>query len=125
VQTDGKPAAQSFLNERKKHRRFVDRLYSLLPQDSNTVDTVPLIIEYKPDMSYYCLKNISVKRLGQEEYEKLKAMRLYREDHIQSQSLTAVHFNPENILKRMDFRQARQDEEPEDANAPTESEAAS
>ena len=125
VQTDGKPAAQSFLNERKKHRRFVDQLYSLLPQDSNTVDTVPLIIEFKPDMSYYCLKNISVKRLAQEEYEKLKAMRLYREDHIQSQSLTVVHFNPENILKRMDFRPARQDEEPEDADAPAESEAAS
>jgi hypothetical protein len=47
VQTAGKPAAQSFLKEREKHRQLIDRLYSLLPQDSNTVDTVPLIIEFK------------------------------------------------------------------------------
>jgi len=125
VQSKGKTAAPFFLNERKKQRRFVDQLYSLVPQDSNTVDTLPLIMEFKPDMSYYCLKNISVKRLVQEEYEKLKAMRLYREDHIQAQSLAAVHLNPENILKRMEFRLTGQDEEPEDANAPTEPEAAS
>jgi hypothetical protein len=104
VQSEGKPAAQFFLRDRKKQLRFIDQLYSLVPQDSNTVDTGPLIMEFKPDMSYYCVKDISVKRLGQEEYEGLKAMRLYREDHIQAQSLAAVHLNPENILKRMDFR---------------------
>ena len=125
VQNEGKPAAQFFLSDRKKHHRFIDQLYSLLPQDSNTVDTVPLIMEFKPNMSYYCVKNISVKRLGQEEYEGLKAMRLYREDHTQTQSMAAVYLNPENILKRMNFRLAGTDEEPEDANAPAESEAAS
>jgi len=135
VQNEGKPAAQFFLSDGKKQRRFrlsdvkkqrrfIDQLYSLLPQDSNTVDTVPLIMEFKPDMSYYCVKNISVKRLGQEEYEGLKAMRLYREDHTQTQSLAAVYLNPENILKRMNFRLVGPDEEPEDANAPTEPEAA-
>jgi hypothetical protein len=124
VQSVGDPAAQFFLYEREKRRLFVDQLYSLVPQDSNTVDTVPLIMEFKPDMSYYCLKNISVKRLGQQEYEKLKAMRLYREDYTAAQSLAAVHFNPENILKRMKFRPVGQDEKPKDANTPTESEAA-
>jgi len=125
VQSDGKTAAPFFLNERKKQRRFVGQLYSLVPQDSNTVDTLPLIMEFKPDMSYYCLKNISVKRLAQEEYEKLKTMRLYREDHIQAESLAAVHLNPENILKRMNFRPAGKDEKSESANAPTGPEATS
>jgi len=110
VQNVGKPAVEFFLNEHKKNRQFVDQLYSLIPQDSNTVDTVPLIMEFKPDMSYYCVKNISVKRLWKQEYEKLKAMRLYREDNAQSQSLAAVHFNPENILKRMRFRVAKEEE---------------
>jgi len=124
VQSMGDPAAQFLLYEREKRRLFVDQLYSLIPQDSNTVETVPLIMEFKPDMSYYCLKNISVKRLGQQEYEKLKATRLYREDYTQAQSLAAVHFNPENILKRMKFRPVGQDEKPKDVNAPAESEAA-
>jgi len=132
AQTAGNPAAQFFLNQQKNHRRFVEQLYSLIPQDSNTVDTVPLVIEFKPDMSFYCIKNISVKRITLQEYEKTKAMQIQREDYTQSESLAAVYFNPENILKRMSFRAApasnkagpaRVDEEPVDANAQTESEA--
>jgi len=134
VQTAGNPAAQFFLNQRKNHRRFVEQLYSLIPQDSNTVDTVPLVIEFKPDMSFYCIKNISVKRITLQEYEQTKAMQIQREDYTQSESLAAVYFNPENILKRMSFKPAptsneggpaRVGEEPADANTPTESEATS
>jgi len=126
-QTAGNPAAPFFLNERRKHRRFVEQLYSLIPQDSNTVDAVPLIIEFKPDMSFYCIKNISVKRITLQEYEKTKAMQIQREDYTQSESLAAVYFNPENILKRMSFRPAPASnkrgpagagEEPADANTP-------
>lgn len=128
AQTAGNPAAQSFLNGRKNQRRFVEQLYSLIPQDSNTVDSVPLIIEFKPDMSFYCIKNISVKRVTLEEYEKTKSMQIQREDYTQSESLAAVYFNPENILKRMSFRPAPASnnrepagdgEEPVDANTPT------
>lgn len=123
----GNPAAPLFLNGRKKHRLFLEKLYSLIPQDRNSVDTVPLLMEFKPDMSFYCIKNLSVQRISLQEYEKIKAMRLQREDYIQSESMVAVHFNPENILKRMNFRQAKteESEESEDANTPEESEAAS
>ena len=78
AQSAGNPAAQLFLNGRKNQRRFVEQLYSLIPQDSNTVDALPLIMEFKPDMSFYCIKNISVKRLTLQEYEKIKAVRLQR-----------------------------------------------
>ena len=125
VQNQGSPAAPFFLNDSKINRQFVEQLYSLVPQDSNTVEALPLVMEFKPNMSYYVIKNISVKRLWKQEYEKIKAMRLYREDYIQSQNLAAVYFNPENILKRMKFRAAGADEEPADANTPAESEAAS
>jgi hypothetical protein len=104
AQTAGNPAAQLFLNGRKNQRRFVEQLYSLVPQDSSTVDVVPLVMEFKPDMSFYCIKNIFVKRLTLQEYEQIKVTRLQREDYVQSETMTAVHFNPENILKRMDFR---------------------
>jgi hypothetical protein len=123
AQQAGKPAGKLFLYESKNHRRFIEQLYSLIPQDSNTVDTVPLVMEFKPDMSLYCIKNISIKRLSQQDYEKSKAIRLKQEDYIQSESLAADHFNPENILKRMNFRSTRQ--ETPDANTPAETEAAS
>ena len=82
-------------------------------------------MEFKPGMSVYCIKNISVKRINQQEYEENKAMQLQREDYVQSGTLSAVHFNPQNILKRMNFKLVEAEEESPDANTPTESEAAS
>ena len=124
VQCAGNPAAQLFLNERKNHFRLVEQLYSLVPPDSNTVDTVPLVMEFKPGMSFYCIKNTSINRLTLQEYEEIKARGLQREDYIQSESLAPIHFNPQNILKRMKFRAAGTDEEQQN-DTPGESEAAS
>ncbi|MGA1979179.1 MAG: hypothetical protein ABSG99_01245 [Sedimentisphaerales bacterium] len=120
LQSAGNPARRLLVNKAEKENRLIGQLYSLIPQDSNTIDTLPLVMEFKPDMSYYCLKNISVKRLDQEQYDKIKALYNYKEDFIQSQSLAPVHFNPENILKRMRFRQVEKDREPADTNTQSE-----
>ena len=117
VQNKGDPAATLLLNERRRESILRDRIYALVPQDSNTPDTLPLVLELKPSMSYYCLKNVSVKRFYREDYQRIKAMRVYREDFVRSQSLAPVHFNPENILKRMDFRLLDQDDRPPDVAA--------
>ena len=120
VQNSGNPAAYLLDNERKKQSRFINKLYSLVPSDKNALDTVPLIMEFKPEMSFYCLKHVSIKRLDQSQYEKIKAGYAYKEAFIQSQSLAAVHFNPENILKRMNFSRIVKTEERPDTNTPTE-----
>ena len=60
-----------------------------------------------------------------EEYEQMKPIQVYREEYIQSQSLAAVHFGPENILKRVDFRWVGEKKQVEDVNTPAESEEAS
>jgi len=122
VQTEGDPAARVLLNERKRESRLRDRIYSLIPQDSNTPDNLPLVLELKPNMSYYCLKDVLVKRLYRQDYETVKALRGYKQDFIQSQSLAPVHFSPENILKRMNFRFISRDDRPADGNVPPESE---
>jgi hypothetical protein len=120
LQNTGNPAARLFINRAKKEGCLVDRLYSLVPQDSNTIDTLPLVTEFKPGMSYYCLKNLTVKRLDQEQYDRIKSVYDYQEDFIQSQSLAPVHFNPENILKRMNFVLLKDDKAPADMNTPPE-----
>ena len=120
----GNPLALQYLNGRRKQQRFVEKLYSLVPQDSNSVDTLPVVMEFKPDLSYYCIKNLSVRRISLEDYEKIKTTRLQREDYIQSETMVAVHFNPENILKRMNFTPVKTDED-EDSDTTEESEAAS
>ena len=122
LQSAGNPAGRLSVNNAEKGNQLVGQLYSLIPQDSNTIDTLPLVMEFKPEMSYYCLKNISVKRLEQEQYDRIKAVQDYKEDFIQSQSLAPVHFNPENILKRMKFKLVEENEAPADINTPSEPE---
>jgi hypothetical protein len=100
------PAHKQIDMDRKKGALFVSLLFSHAPQpvDSNTPEFKPLAIEFKPDMSYYAVKDISVKPLWREDYEKLKAISSFTEDHVESQSLALVQFNPWNIIKRMNFR---------------------
>lgn len=118
IQYDGNPLGQLLVNEFKIQAEFVNRLYSLVPEDTNSLETVPFILKFEPHLSYYCLKNLSAKRLYQDEYERIKPGKIFRKDLAQSQNLAVIHFNPENILKRTNFRLAKEPE-PVDANEPT------
>jgi hypothetical protein len=134
VQSGGNPEEKLFVreaaapkqwftvNETRIESRFVEQLYSLVPQDSNTAPSLPVSIEFKPHMSLYVIKNISINRLSQQDYEKVRAAQAYREDHLQNQNLAVIHFNPENIVKRMNFRSVNQSKEPASADAPAEPE---
>ena len=124
IQGRGNPITPYLLNDSEANKKFTDKLYSLVPPDTDTAKVLPVVMEFKPDISYYVIKNISINPLYQEDYEKMKVTLLFREEYIQSQSLAAVHFNPENILKRMNYKSTRAEEEVPDANAPAESEAA-
>ena len=118
VQDQGEPMRQSLLDDLQKQRRLVDMFYSLVPQGKQTPETLPLVVEFKLNMSYYCVKDISVKRLERSEYEKTKSQWAWKEDIAQYQSLALVHFNPKNILKRMNFRLLKEEEQTPDANTP-------
>jgi len=95
------------LNEARIESQFIETLYSLVPADSNAIENLPEPVEFRPIMSFYVIKNISVNRLSQQDYEKIKATQAYRQEHVQSQTLAPIHFNPENITKRMNFRWAK------------------
>ncbi len=124
LHNQGNPAGQFFLRDSQINARLVEQLYSLVPRDKTTSDDVPLVMEAKPEMSYYAIKSISVKRFWKEDYDEARIMRTHEEDFTRSQSLGAVHFNPENILKRLNVEWARTDEESADADTPEETEAA-
>ena len=93
----------------------------MVPPNSNTPKSLPLVLELKSDMHYYCLKKVVINRTAITDYDKLKIVRAYRDDYIQSQSLTVIHFNPENILKRMKMEFVETDDQPVDANKPNDS----
>lgn len=108
TQAASNPAAPEYLRRLAIERRFMDRLHALLPADKDTLTEAPLVMEFKPDQSFYCLRSLSIQRLNQQQFQSLRPMLLSRQEHVESQSLAVVHFSPENILKRMDFRFAEQ-----------------
>jgi len=110
LRTANTPGAGKFLRQLVVEQRFVSRLYSLLPAQSDALDKVPLVMEFKPDQSFYCLKSLSAQRPNIQQYEQAKPMLLVRTERVETHSLAAVHFNPNNILQRTRFEFARQPE---------------
>jgi hypothetical protein len=94
VQNQSSASAAYFLNQAKVEGQFADQLYSLVPADSNTPDTLPTIVEFKPNMSFFCIKNLQVKRLWKEDFDMVRPVSFYRQDLTQFQSLAPIHLNP-------------------------------
>jgi hypothetical protein len=124
TQLSNTPAGETYLNEARVESRFADRLYSLV-SDPNGASQLPRIVEFKPERSYYVVKNLSLQPLYQEQFQKMKGMVIGREEYGQTQSLAVVHLNPANILNRMDFRFAKPADEPAKDTAKKESKDAS
>jgi len=119
VQNQNTPNGRRMIEAIKKERLFRDKLYSLIPPDANTIDALPYIMEFKPLASYYCLKSISVKHIDQDEYEKIKGMQNYKELAAQVPAIAVTHYNPKNIVKRMNFRYKPLEQSVTDANTPS------
>jgi len=125
LQAANSPGAAKFLRQLFVEQRFVNRLYSLIPAQSDTLDKAPLVMEFRPDQSFYCLKRLSVQRVNQQQFEAAKPMLLVRTDRVETQSLAAVHFNPSNILERTRFRFAPKQEPEKEEQAAEEQRDAS
>jgi hypothetical protein len=120
MHTIGNPAMESELRNFQKQRLFVDQLKRLVPADANN-QKIPSVWEFKPNISYYCIKDLSVKPVYQSDYDAEKISQMLLEDIVRSQSLALVHFNPDNILKRNNFEwlnKERQKDNASDANQP-------
>jgi len=123
LQNQGRPAVELSLKDAEKNKQFIDKLFSLVPADSNTVEELPVLMEHKPDLKVLVVKDISIKRIWKEQYDQMKTMSIFRQENAQSQSLAAVHFNPANILKRVNFKIVETKQETADVNEPEQSEA--
>jgi hypothetical protein len=125
AQSQGNPIAKSSIYDFEKEKHLIDRLYALVPADGNTAENLPLVMESKPGLCYYVLTKLSANRFYQQNYERSKALRVFRENVNQTQSLAPVFFNPEYILKRTKFRPAKQEGQTTNADTPVKSEGKS
>ena len=110
------PMIMQYMSRSAAENALSDQLYALIPQDSNSLAEVPQMVASPADLSYYCIKALSVSRLSQQAFDKDKAQQIYGETNSSSQSLSAVHCHPENILKRLNYRQESKDSEDSSAD---------
>jgi hypothetical protein len=104
AQNSGLVGGYLTVNAYIRDKMILDTLFSLVPVEQTTAPQLPVSVEIRPDHSYYCIKNLTIKRVDQSEYDKTKTLVAYRHNMLQSQSLSIVYFKPENVLKRMNFR---------------------
>lgn len=112
AQTANNPSAAMFVERLVNEQQFIDQLYSLVPPDANSLPQTPLVMEYKPNQSFYCLKSISIERLTQERFRQMKGLLLRREAYTEAQNLAIAHLTPKNILQRMQFEFIEEGVEP-------------
>jgi hypothetical protein len=106
IQNQGDPEAHFQENFDRREKRLAEAFYLLLPEDGNSIGAAPVVMEFKPDMSCFVVRNLSVTRLEENRYEILKGTQIFRENIVKSQSHAAIFYNPENITKRNNFRPA-------------------
>ncbi|MGA2172570.1 MAG: hypothetical protein ABSG82_06095 [Sedimentisphaerales bacterium] len=99
----GDPMAREVLAGARAEGMLVDKLRAVLPDDANTLASPGAVVEFKPAMSYFCLKSLTVHQFYRDWFDKVKARTIFSGGFADSQALVAVHYNPENILKRMNF----------------------
>jgi hypothetical protein len=110
VRYSGEPTARYLLNRGRVEKLFIDKLYSLVSQDSNAFSASDVIIEFKPYRSYYCLKSLVRHPLYQEQFDRVKTMDTIGEEFGESQMLAVVHYHPDGILKRMNFSMVQEEQ---------------
>jgi len=116
IQKAGDPISSYVFRENKKLSKKRDMFFSLIGKDKDEAENMPAVMELKSGRAYLAVKSVGLNRLVNEAFEANKAYRVYMQDFIQSQTLAPVFFNPDNILKRMDYRRVIEDDDISDAN---------
>lgn len=97
---------------------FLEQLCSLVPAEVSSISEPNEPIEFKSATSYFCIKDLRINRVWKEGFESTKPLEARKLDKVQAQSLSIVHFDPNNIERRMGFRWAVQEADETDANEP-------
>jgi hypothetical protein len=88
-----------------------NELSSLLPAEGESTGTIQDVVEFAPQAAYFVVKDVVRKPATTEDYLENKAIAALKLSSAQSQELALIHFNPENILERMDYEAVKQDPE--------------
>jgi len=104
------------LRETLNSGRLTGKLYSLLPAGETKGVNLRTVIEFAPNRCCYLVKDVHRTEINELEYFAAKKMVAFQTDASQSEAISLIHFMPENIRTRMEFRNAEADEETSQEN---------
>ncbi len=104
------PIAAAYVKSIVESKKLNDRLYELLGDDKNEAKDINAIMEFKPNASYYVVKDLSRTQVTKDDYLTSKSTAAFRRNAGQADSLGLTHYNPENVFQRLNFRWAQEDE---------------
>ncbi|MGA2915676.1 MAG: hypothetical protein ABSE89_06590 [Sedimentisphaerales bacterium] len=114
------PGMESLISQRIISAKLVNEFYSLFDPNGSWLElkNVPMVFEFKPQLACYVIKSLSRNPATTEDYDQTRQRLAYKENYIQTQSMTLEHFMPDNIFKRLNFRPAEKEpnKPPADAN---------
>jgi hypothetical protein len=115
ARSQGNPMARMIIDRTIREGSLMDKVFALIPQDSNTLPKQGEIMEFKPGMCYYCIESANIHRLYQEVFDVTKASEVVRGEYADSQTLAISYYSPKNIVNRMKYVPEK---EKQDVNVP-------
>ena len=96
------PVQSMYVNRYAQQKDFIDRLYSMLEPEKTVATNVPMLMEFKPNMSYYVIKSMSRNAVDANSLEEKGRLALMH-DYVNGQSLGFEYFKADNIIRRTGF----------------------
>jgi len=116
AQSAGSVSGRSVISNIRREKLLIDKLWKLVPSDGQKIQG-PKIVEFKPNRTFYVVKDLNINRLTKQEFNKQKVTLAYMLEAVEAQSLAPVFYNPENILERVNFKRHQEPaKKPADAN---------
>jgi hypothetical protein len=114
------PMAANYLREMIESKEMLDKMYELLPPGQAESKGINVVLELTAQGGYCLVKDVSRTSVTKEDYNRTKGMIAFQLNMARADSLALVHFMPENIIKRTNYRPVERDEkeetEPEQEN---------
>ena len=107
------PAAAQYLGQRIISSMLTDRLYTLLPEDTETTGAIEAVVAFEPQAACYVVKEVVRQPATTADYLDNKAQTALQLNAGEFAGLALIHFSPDNILERLGY-QIQRPQEPDD-----------
>jgi hypothetical protein len=105
----GDPSMLRFYKDMVQTNQQLTVFNALLPADKTEADNLKTVVEFKPAAQWLVVKKIARTQPTKDDYRKSKAVAAYQIDSMQSDGLALIHFDPDNLRKRMQYVRTKED----------------